>query len=674
MDAATLEEMNKQRIALGMKPLPVPGAAPDSGSDSDSESEDEGSTLESRQEAAFDNYQKLRAEKEAKKRREDQAEAIRKAREKAQRVKQLQGKGLGDAPEGEDGDAKTWLLGQKKRQKKIAKARKLEQEQAEEEARAAAALQHTSKDLAGVKVAHDMSSFVVGGEQILTLKDATIGEYEDEGDELENLALREDEKLKEKLDLKKKKPDYNPLDDDANQGLLSKYDEEIYGKQAKNFTLGGKGAIADLTDILEGPKLKANQGHIVDLDLMGKNSDYFRVREVSLTISTEDAPKSSDYLDISEIKIKKPKKKKEKSSRRKPLDPEDLLFPKSESEDEKMDIDPQPAAAKRTAQDTNLIDDDDLQSALTKQRQSALKKRKRMKPEDFAKQIREQAEIQEEEPQEGSGLVIGQVSEFVANIKKRDEDEPRPKRKKTPEKPSVTAMDGDSDEDHPMNGLGPTQEEATLREQIELEEAAQEQQDDDDDVLKEKPVSNGVGAALALLRDRGILKDTHGSELHESFRQQEQFRTMKAKMRAEQEEEARKQRENDRRSGRMERMGVHSHRDQQDWAAEQNKKRDLQNSREMAKLYNSAYQPTFKIEYTDEYGRSVGPKEAFKNLSHQFHGKGSGKGKKDKQLKKIAEEKRKEAQGVLDASQSVGMSSVAQQQTKKRKEAGVRIA
>jgi hypothetical protein len=46
----------------------------------------------------------------------------------------------------------------------------------------------------------------------------------------------------------------------------------------------------------------------------------------------------------------------------------------------------------------------------------------------------------------------------------------------------------------------------------------------------------------------------------------------------------------------------------------------------------------FELEYTDEFGRKLTPKEAFKQLSHVFHGKGSGKTKKEKRLRRIAEE------------------------------------
>jgi hypothetical protein len=48
--------------------------------------------------------------------------------------------------------------------------------------------------------------------------------------------------------------------------------------------------------------------------------------------------------------------------------------------------------------------------------------------------------------------------------------------------------------------------------------------------------------------------------------------------------------------------------------------------------------PNLKIEYTDEKGRTLKPKEAFRLLSHKFHGHGPGVKKREKKAKLIAEE------------------------------------
>lgn len=50
------------------------------------------------------------------------------------------------------------------------------------------------------------------------------------------------------------------------------------------------------------------------------------------------------------------------------------------------------------------------------------------------------------------------------------------------------------------------------------------------------------------------------------------------------------------------------------------------------------YKPEVKIEYVDESGRRLTPKEAFRQLSHRFHGKGSGKMKTERRMKKLEEE------------------------------------
>ncbi|THD23215.1 U4/U6.U5 tri-snRNP-associated protein 1 [Fasciola hepatica] len=50
------------------------------------------------------------------------------------------------------------------------------------------------------------------------------------------------------------------------------------------------------------------------------------------------------------------------------------------------------------------------------------------------------------------------------------------------------------------------------------------------------------------------------------------------------------------------------------------------------------FKPDVKLEYVDELGCPLNAKEAFRQLSHKFHGKGSGKNKTEKRTKKIKEE------------------------------------
>ncbi|KAL6855167.1 hypothetical protein ACO1O0_006305 [Amphichorda felina] len=651
MDAATIEETNRIRVSLGMKPLPVPGEAPKPAETNGSDSEEEpASTVETRQAQSYANYQKAMEAGAANKRREEKVAAIRKARDQAQRLAKLEGEGLGESKDSGDLDAKAWLMGQKKRQKNIDKARKLEEELAAAEAAAAAAVQYTSKDLAGINVAHDTSAFLDGDDQVLTLKDTTIDENEEEGDVLENINLRDQEKLVDRLDLKKKRPGYDPNDDDADGGILAQYDDEIHGKKSKKFTLDAGGSFAELADILDQPAGKGPKAQNVSLDdIVG------------------DAPISSDYLAPSEIKIKKPKKKKNKGMRKKQVD-EDDIFPADTAvtDNQAMDVDTkEPAPSKkRKAVEDDFVDDEDLQASLAIQRKNALKKRKKTRPEDIAKLLKEQDDEAAQEDGNGQegGLVIGEISEFVSGLSKPDEDEERTRRRRklTTKSPEPPEAQEDQDMEDAHDG-----EDARVKHESPMPEANEEEV-----IEEEKTVGEGMGAALSLLRERGLVEASRGDQEYENLRNREEFLTRKRLLEEELDEQTRQQRERDRRSGRLDKMST---REREEYARQQNTWRDQQQSRRMAELFVGGYKPNVQLKYVDDHGRSLNQKEAFKHLSHQFHGKGSGKGKTEKRLKQIEDEKRREAQSMFDATQNGGMSNATAQQLKKRREAGVRL-
>ncbi|KAK4461169.1 SART-1 family protein DOT2 [Cladorrhinum samala] len=654
MDAASIEEINKVRRAMGMKPLPVPGAPPPP-KEATPEPEDgeKTSTLETREAAGYDNYKKALEAEEKKRQRDERLKAIKKARELAQRNAVLAGKGLAD--DDDDLDAKSWLKSQKKRQKKIEAERKAAEEK--EAAEAARIAEHTAADLAGVKVAHDMATFLDGDDQVLTLKDTGVLENEEEGDELENVALREEEKLRERLDLKKKKPVYDPndIDETGQIGILAHYDEEINGKKKKAFTLDSMGTSADLADILDSAPVQKRKRQVVDLDVL------------------EDAPPPvSDYLDASEIKVKKPKKKKSKSTRQRRVDDDDALFPGDAADagaaDQEMDIDsgPNTFTKKRKIIDDNFVDDDDLQATLANQRKEALRKRKKTRPEDIARQLREETAQDTPDPdgaegEESKGIVIDEISEFVETLRADQGEEERKRAKpKVEKKEAVTAMEDDSDDemkdaadDHDAHDTSPALPDIPLG------------------VEEEKRVDQGMGAALALLRERHLVEDQGASDKLEKIRQHEQFLSELRLRMAKFDEDTRVQRERDRASGKLDRM---SQKEREEWARHQNQLREQHEAKIRNQLFNEKYKPTVELKYNDEDGREMNTKEAFKYMSHKFHGKGSGNAKTAKKLKKLAEEKRRMEQSAFDAGQSGGMSSAARDQGKKRREAGVRLA
>ncbi|KAF2016958.1 hypothetical protein BU24DRAFT_141100 [Aaosphaeria arxii CBS 175.79] len=671
----SVEEANKIRIAMGMAPLPVPGGAPvaagpsfkeaKEGDDSDDEP---ASTVETRQAAAYDNWTKLQDEANAKKKREERAAAIKKERERASRSAKIEGQGLADG--GDDDDDMAWLRGSKKRQKKIAKAEQMQKELEERERQAREALQYTEADLAGVKVGHEVKEFEDGEDQILVLKDTAVDE--DEDDELEAVSLREKERLQERLDSKKRKRAYDPneVDEDGQGSLLAQYDEEIDGKKRKAFTLDGQGKTVE------------------ELQAQAQASSAAQLKRVavSLDILKDDAP-VNDYMDISEVKIKKPKKKKSKTSRRKRVEEdEDVFVTPGENAENEMEVDEVATEApkpKKSVFDTSFVDDDDLQASLAAQRRKALKQRKKTRPEDLARRLREEAsatpDIQDSTEAEEPGLVIDETSEFVQNLdqSKIEEAEEEERRRRKPSHvsngadsvdPDATVVRPDEDGDIDM--------EQSYAEAAEAEDRAEARQQETSNNLTatglevEETVDRGLGATLKLLRQRGVVQDSNAAELTNQYRERQRFLADKQRAEEESERMAKEQRERERDSTRWNNMSA---REREDWARKNNANRDQMNSRKAADLMNKMYKPNVQLNYVDEHGRHMTPKEAFKQLSHQFHGKGSGNTKTQKHLDKIEAEKKKMAESALDTSLAGGMSNAQAQQGKKHKQAGVRL-
>ena len=673
-----IAEANKIRAAIGLPPLPGgPTFKPTADSDSSSEEEEVGSTLESRQAEGYDNWKKLQDEAAAKAARQARKDAIKKARDAAQKNAKLEGKGLGEGDEATELDTRSWLVQQKKRQKRLErereKVRRLEAELMERER----AVEYTGKDLEGVKVGHEMDAFEGEGEQVLVLKDTTIDENEEEGDELENVELREKERLGEKLDLKRKKPVYDPNDveEGAERVLLKQYDETIEGKKRKRFTLDAQGSTVEERE---------TQRQAV--------GDRLKAQPISLDILKE-LP-TSDYVEPAEVKIRKPKKKRSKTIRQKAADDDDI-FPQADMSSEAqingeaMEVDSGistsiAAPSWSMSGNVSLVDDDDLQASLARQRREALKKRKKLKPEDIARQMQEEAsgtpglEVENGDNGEEPGLVIDETSEFVANLQRPTVIE-KPRRlsfakangKSKPEhkSPSAADEDGEMDMGRSYNDI---EDHDDIDARLKRENSIQNSNNLTVNGLEEEPtLLTGLGATLTLLSERGLIKKGDTGDINALHRERQKFLAEKQAREAAAEQKARIQRERDRASGKLDRMSA---REREEYARWENKQRDQAESRQMAEIFSREYKPDVQLKYIDEFGREMNKKEAFKHLSHQFHGKGSGKQKTEKHLKKIEDEKKKEAQSSLDSSQATGMNNALGATTKKNRQAGVRLA
>ncbi|KAK9429914.1 SART-1 protein [Lipomyces doorenjongii] len=605
----SLEETNRLRISLGLRPIPVPG---DEGMGTSSTS----APAPDSDELALANW---RAKYEAEKKSaelETTRKRIQKAKERIERLKYLDGRSLGEQDEDNVDDVRKWV----KRSKKKVKISIPDDNDEQEEMR-----QYTAEDLKGLKVGHSLEDIMDGEDVILTLKDRNV--LDDGDDELVSLALEEHAKAAQNIENRKRKGRYTGFEDEdalgEKKGILSRYDEddesnkEFFTLDSEVISVGDVGSEKQKKlDAMNPGKIKVSLE--VDLPPMGIIQD------------------SSDYMPAEQIKIKKPKKsKKSKNSRKRASEEDDA---DGRNQDAEM-VDYQP--------DVIEDDDEDLQALLSKQRRSLQKKRKAqfLTPEMLAQVIRDQSTEDTPVPEgDESGLVIDDMTEFVGNVgnsiaAEEEEERERKERLANSRRSATTPVKSES-------------EDAAMTNHHEEGQVKPETEDvDDEEVsttgLEGEPVlsSIGMGATLSMLRSRGLIKtpDEQDVERQRIQRENMKWRVSMAQHKARSELELRAQREADRKSGKYDKL---TQKEREEAAQRENQMRQLGEAREAQKRFKD-YKPEIKIEYKDEFGRVMGQKEAFKHLSHQFHGKGSGKGKTEKRLKKIEDERKKESSSLF---------------------------
>lgn len=436
------------------------------------------------------------------------------SRNRRKKLAKLQGKGLGEASD-EDESALSWIRKSRQREKELAEKRAREMAEMDEtfERNGTTTATYGASDLSGLKVSHDLDEFNEGAEVILTLKDRGILEEEEAGDEdmvdeLTNVQLEEKERLRKNLENKKKKPGYNPYDDEEfllggkPKSLLPQYDEE---KKPEGFRIGAGGTVtvAKENDQSVSEKVKAQT---LSYEKMQEIKDYYTQDEINLS-------------------FKKPKKKKKKDKLRKRVVDEESepqpppavdTEPKDEQPQQKQDesAPPQPDIA-----DANFVDDEDLQAALSRARRAANKQRakqaKKMTPEEIARSIAEERDQDDgkEEEEESSGLVLSEMSEFVNSLGKtpvfaaRESGRPRatsvPRSEATEESESQEPVRMESEEAEEQSGTASVATEKSAR----VEETTSQPPEttvDATPIIEEPLVSKGMAATLSLLSQKGI--------------------------------------------------------------------------------------------------------------------------------------------------------------------------
>nr|DBA17106.1 TPA: hypothetical protein GDO54_002601 [Pyxicephalus adspersus] len=577
----SIEETNKLRAKLGLKPLELNTAKNESG------------TKEDPVAAAVINPLILKQQQELR-------EKLAAAKEKRM-INQKLGKikSLGEDELWLD-DTAAWIERSRKLQaekEKAEKRAKLLAEMDEEfgvsnlvEEEFGQKKNYTSTDLRGLTVEHSVESFTEGQTVVLTLKDKGVLD-EDDSDVLVNVNMVDREKADKNVELKKKRPDYKPYEEEESvddmvmfrhKSVLSKYDEEIDGEKKKNFRLESEGAVdgsweKELQSIretlhnqaqtLEVPGLKLASEYYTPEEMVSFKKTKRRVKKIrkkEKSVPAEDLilmkpdTRESDYGSRSRGRGRR---RREASDDEGEIIEHKEAHPKSDDlRVESMDI----SDEEEIADSPVVLEEDELEVELQKQLEKSRRLKQLQHQKDgtevvsMVKTLTSQKSQDEEYDDDKKGsIVFNATSEFCRTLG-----------------------------EIPTYGLAGNREDQEDLMDFEKEDEESEKEGGDSDG------DENVGWSMVNLDEEKNQQEVCWEPI-----------TMCSVA------------IDDKYSRREEYRGF----------TQEFKDKD-------------GYKPDVKIEYVDETGRKLCPKEAFRQLSHRFHGKGSGKMKTERRMKKLDEE------------------------------------
>ncbi|XP_074087130.1 U4/U6.U5 tri-snRNP-associated protein 1 [Macrotis lagotis] len=508
--------------------------------------------------------------------------------------------------------------------------------------------QYSARDLQGLTVEHTIDSFREGETMILTLKDK--GVLQEEEDVLVNVNLLDKERAEKNVELRKKKPDYRPYAEDESvddmavfkpRSILAKYDEELEGERPHSFRLDRSGA-ADGARERELEEIRAN------------------LRQQAQSLTTAGPRLASEYLTPQEMVTFKKTKRRVRKIRKKEKEvvvrADDLLplgnetsegdfgsrlrgrgrrrVPETEEEApgehereapsqppqsddtrvENMDISDDEEGGAHGTGSPEILEEDEVEAELQKQLEKGRRLRQLQQLKDSGEKVIEivkkletrRSREEDEDPERKGAIVFNATSEFCRTLgeiptyglagNREDQEE---------------LMDFERDEERSANGGSESDGEENIGwSTVNLDEEKQQQDfsASSTTILDEEPIVNrGLAAALLLCQNKGLLETT----VQKVARVKAPNKSLPSAVYCIEDKMA----IDDKYSRREEYRGF-----TQDF-----KEKD-------------GYKPDVKIEYVDETGRKLTPKEAFRQLSHRFHGKGSGKMKTERRMKKLDEE------------------------------------
>ncbi|UYV74616.1 SART1 [Cordylochernes scorpioides] len=550
---------------------------------------------------------------------------------------------------------------------------------------------YSSKDLKHLTIGHSQNVFQEGRDVILTLKDQDVL---DEGEEvLENVNIVDNLKAIQNVENKKARPGYQAYQEPEfdefgilkKRNILSKYDEEIEGKKQDTFKLGeDTAAREELEREMVRARLQQQAGKILvplQASSMKPLAEYYTSEEmVSLyrdhikskfqlfgTMCTRGTGHDNHEFGYLHSLVQFKKIKKKRKVRKRGLKPEELMPLPGEVKkvDHGSRNKPEPMETDEPMEEDEgpIIVPPVPPAELGEEEEEQMLKKVRMRLKqggavrEAARMVRDTLEQlppeEEEEPAEkkeeaavlgtGISIVLNSTKEFCRKLG----DIP------------TYGMSGNRDQEE-MVSEEPMEEEPqappspVAEEESELQRGAWNEVDPEagpsllqsggglQPILEEEPdLSQGLAGALKLATKKGewslfSLSVPHSDHNNPSIPQSASSHVARYLF-GYLEKEISKQTG----ASRL------SHIQAKSYTIEEKFYEDDKFGSKRGERYNGpvsdfrekdTYKPDVKLEYIDDSGRKLTAKEAFRYLSHKFHGKGPGKNKVDKRMKKLEQD------------------------------------
>ena len=511
-------------------------------------------------------------------------------------------------------------------------------------------IKYRSSDLKGLKIGHGMGGFMEGEQQILTLKDREVLDEETE-ETLENPTMVDQDRANKNMEMRSVRPGVQDPFDNAQLELegiesalrgerqagniLSKYDEEISGVKTQSFYLADNGQIDPESSLMQESRQRESL-----LSQLGK-------REVDLNMEYKFASQVMTSEEIAE-KFRRIKKRRkvvplraeellsassaqlpsaDLGSRDNPEpqpDPEGGTAPaaplstfkcrKVNSEDMIGPTSPVPISAPPSSEEQTQVSS--AIERIRRLRQSAFSRRE-MDPIDRAADIARQTQhFSPVENKPSSAMIFDSTQEFVRSLSTLP---PRSRLhesviERRPE--SDMAMELDPEGEEGRDGW------KELKNGAESKTQSRPSEDREDYFEAEPIVSHSLTSTLLLAERKGFIEQNKArpgyTEAIDNPKGKNDISAKNYSLLDKQQARAGEQRDRTRDA-------------REDY-------RERMRDRDSSFPEKKSYFPEIKLEYVDDLGRELSQKEAFRRMSHVFHGKGSGKLKAERRLKKSEDE------------------------------------